>query len=123
MKILYGHPAYRGQLHALHVTQVASVMCAGTRTGDSFGVTYADSCSVDWSRNMLLHLAIKLTVAEKAAGKQKIPVFIEDGISCVDEVKLPLLARMLKHLGTMTQVIHVTAHPGFSSSADNNVPL
>ncbi|MFL5319308.1 MAG: chromosome segregation protein SMC [Myxococcaceae bacterium] len=71
----------------------------------------------------LFALALRLTVVEKATARQKIPLFIEDGVACVDEVKLPLLARMLKHLGTMTQVIHVTAHPGFTAMADHTANI
>ncbi len=59
MKILLGFPAYRGHVHALHLAQVANLMAAGGKYGHGFAVTYADSCSVDWSRNMLIHMAMR----------------------------------------------------------------
>lgn len=71
----------------------------------------------------LFALSLRLTAVEKTAAKQKIPVFIEDGLACVDEAKLPLVARMLKHLGTMTQVIQASGHPGFQGMADQTVNI
>jgi len=41
----------------------------------------------------------------------------------VEEAKVPLLSRMLKHLGTLTQVIHIASHPAFPSVADLNGTL
>ena len=35
----------------------------------------------------------------------------------------PLLGRMLKHLGTLTQVLHVTPHPGLAQLSDGPVNL
>jgi len=56
----------------------------------------------------LWYLALRLTLAEKYSARARIPVVVEDGLSgIVDEPKLPLLNRMLKHLGTLTQVVHV----------------
>ncbi len=63
----------------------------------------------------LFALSLRLTAVEKASARAKIPLFVEDAIACVDEVKL---GRMLKHLGTTTQVIHATAQPGFQALAD-----
>lgn len=67
----------------------------------------------------LFALSLRLTGVEKAAARVKVPLFVEDAVSCVDDAKLPLLARMLKHLGTMTQVIHATTNPGFANVAEN----
>jgi hypothetical protein len=56
----------------------------------------------------LWYLALRLTIAEKYAARSRLPVVIEDGLSgIVEDSKLPLLNRMLKHLGTLTQVLHV----------------
>ncbi len=56
----------------------------------------------------LWYLSLRLTLAEKYSARARIPVIIEDGLAgIVDEPKLPLLNRMLKHLGTLTQVVHV----------------
>jgi hypothetical protein len=48
---------------------------------------------------------------------------VEDALTGLDEPKLPLVGRMLKHLGTLTQVLHVTAHPGFGQLSDGTVNL
>ncbi|MCP3099553.1 chromosome segregation protein SMC [Myxococcus sp. K15C18031901] len=69
----------------------------------------------------LYYLALRMTVVEKASARMKRPFLLEDVFTGMDEVKLPLIARMLKHLGTLTQVIHVTAHPGFAQMSDGTV--
>ncbi|MCE9671292.1 chromosome segregation protein SMC [Myxococcus stipitatus] len=69
----------------------------------------------------LYYLALRMTVVEKASARSKRPFLLEDVFVGVDEVKLPLIARMLKHLGTLTQVLHVTAHPGFAQMSDGTV--
>ena len=57
----------------------------------------------------LLFLALRLTVIEKAAASHKLPVVIEDTFNTVlDATKAPLFGRMVKHLGTLTQVLHVS---------------
>ncbi len=66
----------------------------------------------------LYYLSLRMTVVEKASAKAKLPLFIDDALASVEEVKLPLLGRMLKHLGSLTQVLHVTAHPGFPQVSD-----
>lgn len=56
----------------------------------------------------LWYLALRLTLAEKYSARARVPVVVEDGLNgVVDDPKLPLLNRMLKHLGTLTQVVHV----------------
>jgi hypothetical protein len=56
----------------------------------------------------LWYLSLRLTLAEKYAARARLPVVIEDGLSgIVDPAKLTLLNRMLRHLGTLTQVLHV----------------
>ncbi|HYV47694.1 MAG TPA: chromosome segregation protein SMC [Myxococcaceae bacterium] len=70
----------------------------------------------------LLYLALRLTLVEKYSARSKVPVFLENDLG-VEEAKLGLLSRMLKHLGTLTQVVHVTAHPAFPSVADLNGTL
>jgi hypothetical protein len=70
----------------------------------------------------LLYLSLRLTLIEKYSARAKVPVFLEHDLG-VEEAKLGLLSRMLKHLGTLTQVVHVTAHPAFPSVADLNGAL
>ncbi|MFP2904626.1 chromosome segregation protein SMC [Pyxidicoccus sp. 3LFB2] len=69
----------------------------------------------------LYYLALRMTVVEKASARVKRPFLLEDVFAGVEEVKLPLIARMLKHLGTLTQVLHVTGHPGFAQMSDGTV--
>jgi hypothetical protein len=67
----------------------------------------------------LYAIALRLTVVERVSARVKVPFLVEDVFTgLLDEVKLPLVARMLKHLGTLTQVLHATAHPGFAQMAD-----
>jgi len=70
----------------------------------------------------LLYLSLRLTLIEKYSARSKVPVFLDNDLG-VEEAKLGLLSRMLKHLGTLTQVVHVTAHPAFPSVADLNGTL
>lgn len=57
----------------------------------------------------LLYLSIRLTLVEKYASVEKVPIIIEDSFgSVIDGAKQSLLGRMLKHIGSLTQVLHVT---------------
>ena len=69
----------------------------------------------------LYYLALRMTVVEKTSARVKRPFVLEDVFAGMEEVKLPLIARMLKHLGTLTQVLHVTGHPGFAQMSDGTV--
>ena len=71
----------------------------------------------------MYYLALRMTVVEKASARVKYPFILEHPFAGMDEVKLPLVGRMLKHLGTLTQVLHVTAHPGFAQLADGTVNI
>ncbi|HEX8819442.1 MAG TPA: chromosome segregation protein SMC, partial [Archangium sp.] len=71
----------------------------------------------------MFFLSLRLTVVEKVSPRVKLPLIIEDALAGVDDAKLPLLGRMLKHLGTLTQVLHITAHPGFAQLSDSTVNL
>lgn len=71
----------------------------------------------------LFFLSLRLTVVEKLSARVKLPFIIEDAFIGVDEARLPLLGRMLKHLGTLTQVLHVTPSPGFAQVADAAINL
>jgi hypothetical protein len=70
----------------------------------------------------LLYLALRLSIVEKVATKVKVPLLIDDAPG-IEEGKLPLFARMLRHLGTLTQVVHTTAHPAFASVAEVSANL
>jgi uncharacterized protein YhaN len=71
----------------------------------------------------LYYLALRMTVVEKTSAQVKRPFLLEDVFADVEEVKLRLIARMLKHLGTLTQVLHVTGHPGFAQMSDGTVNM
>ncbi|MGZ3458799.1 MAG: ATP-binding protein [Archangium sp.] len=71
----------------------------------------------------LFFLSLRLTAVEKLSARVKLPLLVEDALAGVDEAKLPLLGRMLKHLGTMTQVLHVTTHPGLTQMSDGTVTV
>ncbi len=69
----------------------------------------------------MYYLALRLTVVEKVSARVKYPFILENPFAGMDEVKLPLIARMLKHLGTLTQVLLVTPHPGMAQLSDGAV--
>ena len=67
---------------------------------------------------------MRLTLVEKYSAKNKIVFLIEDVFGVVlDGPKLALLGRMLKHLGSLTQVLHITgaSHTGASADATLNL--
>ncbi len=70
----------------------------------------------------VVYVSLRLTLLEKYSAKFKVPVLIDDG-PYVDEAKLPLLGRMLKHLGTITQVLHVTGSAALAPVADGSANL
>lgn len=72
----------------------------------------------------LLFLALRLTLIEKAASQHKLPVVIEDTFNTVlDASKQQLFARMVKHLGSLTQVLHVSGSGQNASLADTPTPI
>ena len=67
----------------------------------------------------LMYLALRLTLIEKAAAQHKLPVVIEDTFNTVlDAAKQPLFGRMVKHLGSLTQVLHVSGSGQNAALAD-----
>ena len=72
----------------------------------------------------LMYLALRLTLIEKAAGSHKLPVVIEDTFNTVlDAAKQPLFGRMVKHLGSLTQVLHVSGAGQNAAVADAPTPI
>ena len=72
----------------------------------------------------LMYLALRLTLIEKASTNHKLPVVIEDTFNTVlDAPKQPLFGRMVKHLGSLTQVIHVSGAGQNASLADVAVTI
>jgi uncharacterized protein YhaN len=67
----------------------------------------------------LMYLSVRLTLIEKYSVQTRLPVLIEDGFAGVIEApKQPLFGRMLKHIGTLTQVLHVTGAGQTATAAD-----
>ncbi|MBS1149664.1 MAG: hypothetical protein H6Q89_1362, partial [Myxococcaceae bacterium] len=67
----------------------------------------------------LVYLAIRMTLIEKYSAQAKVPVIFEDAFKgAIDDAKLPLVVRMLKHLGTLTQILHVTPVSHAASPTD-----
>ena len=67
----------------------------------------------------LLYLSVRLTLLEKYSVQTRLPVLIQDGFSgVIDAPKQPLFGRMLKHIGTLTQVLHVTGAAQTATAAD-----
>lgn len=70
----------------------------------------------------LMYVALRLTLIEKYSVQNKLPVIIEDAFAgLIDGPKLTLLGRMLKHLGTLTQVLHVSGNPAHIAAADSTL--
>jgi TolA-binding protein len=103
------------QVEFNHMGQ-ATLVQAGS--GGKVPVTSVDKADVD-----LLYVAVKFTLMEKLAERQKLPYVFDDPFGKFDPSRLPLLARMLKHLGTKAQVLHITASNATQSAADALVEL
>jgi hypothetical protein len=84
--------------------------------GRSVPVGQVPPQDVDWA-----YLALRLTLVEKLESHEQVPVLLEDIAQGLEEARLPLLGRMLKHLGTLTQLVHLTPHPVFSSLSDGSL--
>lgn len=68
----------------------------------------------------LVYLGARLCVLEKALATEKVPVFFEDACAAGwPEPRRQLLLKMLRHLGTTTQVLHVT--PAGHAAGPNDV--
>ncbi len=67
----------------------------------------------------LMYLAVRLTLFEKYSAQNKVPVIIEDAFAgLIEGPKVTLMGRMLKHLGSLTQVLHVSGSAQNVAAAD-----
>ena len=65
-----------------------------------------------------------MTLVEKYSAQQKLPMVLEDAFaSVIEPSKQQLFWRMLKHMGTLTQVLHVTGQAQQVTTADVTVAL
>jgi len=71
----------------------------------------------------LLYLCARLTILERLAPVTKLPAIVEDPFPGWADAKLQLVSRMLKHISTLTQIVHVSAHPAHQSVADVTLNL
>jgi hypothetical protein len=72
----------------------------------------------------LLYLSLRLTLVEKYAAQEKVPLVVEDSFgTIIDPGKQNLLGRMLKHLGSMTQVLFVVGADQTPAAVDSLVQL
>jgi hypothetical protein len=84
--------------------------------GRKVPVGQLESHDVDW-----VWLALRLSLLERLVAHEPMPVLLEDMATGMDEARLPMLGRMLKAIGTATQILHVTAHPVFASMSQASV--
>lgn len=66
----------------------------------------------------LLYLAVKVALMEKYAERAKLPYLIDDAFAQFSPGEVALIGRMLKHLGTKAQVVHLSASAATESFAD-----
>jgi len=69
------------------------------------------------------YLSLKFTVLEAQARKMPLPILLNDPFASFAELKHPLAAKMLKYIGSLTQVIHFTSTASFAAQADNRIDL
>jgi hypothetical protein len=66
----------------------------------------------------LAYAALRLTLLERVAGYKRLPVVIDDAFGILEAAKRALIAKMLKGIGTQTQVIHRVADAPAPGTAD-----
>lgn len=66
----------------------------------------------------LMFLALRLTLAEKLSPRLKVPLLLEDALGFVEPPKQSMVGKMLRQLGALTQVLHVSPGSGAADSAE-----
>lgn|GEM_PF-1341340 len=69
----------------------------------------------------LCYAALRLLLLEKVVAAKKLPVVIDDAFAVLEPAKRQLIAKMLKSLGTQTQILHRSAEPPAAGVADHVV--
>ncbi len=54
----------------------------------------------------LVYVALRLALLERVSGYKRLPIVVDDAFATLDAQKRGLIAKMLKGIGTQTQVIH-----------------
>ncbi len=71
----------------------------------------------------LAWLAVQLAVLERYSARSKLPILLDDPFSFLDAPHQELAGKMVKYLGTLTQVVHRTTHAPLIASADATVDV
>ncbi|TMA20822.1 MAG: hypothetical protein E6J84_01720 [Deltaproteobacteria bacterium] len=66
----------------------------------------------------LVYAALRLTLLERVAGYKRLPVVVDDAFAILEAPKRALIGKMLKGIGTQTQVIHRVADAPAPGTAD-----
>jgi len=66
----------------------------------------------------LVYAALRLALLERVAGYKRLPVVVDDAFGILEAPKRALIGKMLKGIGTQTQVIHRVADAPAAGTAD-----
>ena len=66
----------------------------------------------------LVYAALRLALLERVAGYKRLPVVVDDAFGILEAPKRALIGKMLKGIGTQTQVIHRVADASETGTAD-----
>ena len=66
----------------------------------------------------LVYVALRLTLLERVGGYKRLPIVVDDAFGIFDAPKRGLIAKMLKGIGTQTQVIHRVIEAPPAGTAD-----
>ncbi|HYS08390.1 MAG TPA: hypothetical protein VEP66_06585 [Myxococcales bacterium] len=66
----------------------------------------------------LVFVALRMALIERVAGYKRLPILIDDAFATLEPAKRALIAKMLKGIGTQTQVIHRVAEAPPAGTAD-----
>ena len=66
----------------------------------------------------LVYAGLRLTLLERVAGYKRLPVVIDDALGTLEAPKRALIGKMLKGIGTQTQIIHRVADEPAPGTAD-----
>ncbi|MBN2361593.1 MAG: hypothetical protein JXR83_19225 [Deltaproteobacteria bacterium] len=69
------------------------------------------------------YVSLKFTVLEAQARNAPLPIVLNDPFASLAELKHPLAAKMLKYVGSLTQVVHFTSTASFAAQADQRIDL
>ncbi|HYY51805.1 MAG TPA: hypothetical protein VE755_02980, partial [Myxococcales bacterium] len=66
----------------------------------------------------LVYAGLRLTLLERVAGYKRLPVVVDDAFGILEAPKRALIGKMLKGIGTQTQVIHRVSDAPAPGTAD-----